>query len=173
MVAYEPMEIIILPETTYVQITHLNEFRRIYTDGRGRPKNAEPSFAGFSTGQWIDEDGDGRYDALLVETNGMKGPRIFDASGIPLHSDNQTVVKEHIRLDKTDPNVLLNEITTIDNGLTRPWTVTRKYRRERNPTWIEHACAENNTYIFIGKESYFVSADDHLMPTRRANHRRI
>jgi hypothetical protein len=167
MVAYEPMEIIVTPDITYVQISFLNEFRRIYTDGRSYPENAEPSFAGYSIGQWIDEDGDGRYDVLVVETRGLKGPRIFEASGIPLHEDNQTIVKERIVLDKANPNTLVNEITTIDNALTRPWTVIRKYRRERNPNWVEHACAENNTYVFTGTESYFIGADGRLMPTRK------
>jgi hypothetical protein len=32
-------------------------------------------FAGYSIGKWVDEDGDGRYDVLVVETRNMKGPR--------------------------------------------------------------------------------------------------
>ena len=54
-----------------------------------------------------------------------KGPRAYDTSGLPLHADNQTVVKERIYLDKTNPDVLNDEITTIDHALTRPWTVTK------------------------------------------------
>jgi hypothetical protein len=38
---------------------------------------------------------------LEVETRNMKGPRAFDASGLPLHADNQTVVKERYTFDKT------------------------------------------------------------------------
>src|SRR3954451_21416105 len=100
MMAYEPMEVIILPYTTYIHITFNSEFRRIYTDGRDWPQEIEPSFSGYSIGKWVDEDGDGRYDVLEVETRNLKGPRIFDPSGIPLHEDNQTVVKERIFLDK-------------------------------------------------------------------------
>ncbi len=66
----------------------------------------EPTFAGYSIGTWEDSDGDGRYDTLNVETRHIRGPRIFEASGIPLHKDNQTVVKERIALDKNNPNVL-------------------------------------------------------------------
>src|SRR5271163_1365915 len=76
MMAYEPMEIIVTPEITYVTITFDNEFRRIYTDGRDWPKDVEPSYAGYSIGKWIDQDGDGRYDVLEVETRDLKGPRI-------------------------------------------------------------------------------------------------
>src|SRR5215468_4938435 len=94
MTVVYPMEIVVMPETTYIMIEYANQLRRIYTDGRDWPEALEPSFAGYSIGKWEDEDQDGRYDALLIETRGMKGPRTFDASGIPLHKDNQTIVKE-------------------------------------------------------------------------------
>jgi hypothetical protein len=166
MIVYEPMEIIITPETTYIWIGYMSsEFRRIYTDGRSRPKEVELTFAGYSIGQWVDESGSGRYDTLLVETRGMRGPRVYEASGIPLHKDNQTIVKERIRLDKANPNILLNEITTIDNALTRPWTITRQYRRERNPNWVDYSCSEDNMYVYIENETYFIGADGRLMPT--------
>jgi len=167
MIVYQPMEIIVTPDITYIPITFLRELRRIYTDGRDWPRTIVPSYAGYSIGRWIDQDGDGRYDVLEVETRGMKGPRLFEGSGIPLHRDNQTVVKERIFLDKADPSILRDEITVIDHALTRPWTVTRRYLRKRNPTWLEDVCAENNNYVFVGKESYFLSSDGYLMPTRK------
>jgi hypothetical protein len=168
MMAYEPMEVIVLPDTTYIHITFNSEFRRIYTDGRDWPKNEEPSFSGYSIGKWVDEDGDGRYDVLEVETRNLKGPRIFDPTGIPLHKDNQTVVKERIYLDKADPNILRDEITTIDNALTRPWTVTRGYRRgARNAPWVEHSCSENNDYVFIEGQTYHLGIDGKLAPSRK------
>jgi len=167
MVVYQPMEVIVTPETTYIQIGFLRELRRIYTDGRDWPAKIVPSLAGYSIGRWIDGDGDGRYDALEVETRGFRGPRLFDGSGIPLHRDNQTVVKERIFLDPSDPNVLRDEITTFDRALTRPWTVTRRYRRDRHPTWLEDVCEQNNNYVFVGKDTYFLSQDGYLMPTRK------
>jgi len=161
-----PAEFVILPSITYVNFeNHMP--RRIYTDGRSFPKTEEPSFAGYSIGRWIDTDGDGRFDTLEVETRNLKGPRTFEASGIPLHKDNQTVVKERIALDKSNPDILLNEITTIDNALTRPWTVTKKYRRDRNVMWFENNCTESNQHVVIGKENYFMSADGFLMPARK------
>jgi hypothetical protein len=170
MSAYEPMEIVITPETTYVLIDHIRDsHRRIYTDGRDWPADVEATFDGYSVGTWVDEDGDGRYDALEVETRHLKAPRAFDASGLPLHADGQTVVKERIALDKTDANILHDEITVIDNALTRPWTVTKSYRRNPNPrpVWRENVCAEHNQHVAIGKENYFISADGYLMPTKK------
>jgi hypothetical protein len=169
MTVYDPMEIIVTPDTTHILIEHIHDSRRIYTDGREWPEAYEPTFAGYSIGKWIDTDGDGRYDTLEVETRGFKGPRSFDATGIPLHRDNQTVIKERIYQDKTDPHLLYNEITTIDNALTRPWTVTKKYRRqqEARPVWNEAICAEGNNHVGIGGEVYFLSADGLLMPAKK------
>src|SRR5207248_9355185 len=94
------------------------------------PAEIEPTFAGYSIGKWIDEDGDGKYDLLEVETRNFKGPRVYDESGLTLHPDNESVVKERIYLDKADRNLLRNELTVTDNALTRPWAVMKSYTRE-------------------------------------------
>jgi hypothetical protein len=129
MIVPEPMELIVMPDTTYIMLTYMSEFRRIYTDGRKFADDIEPAFSGFSIGKWEDTDNDGRFDALVVENRGMKGPRSFDDSGLPLHKDNETIVRERISLDKSDPNLLHDEITTIDHALTRPWTATSRPER--------------------------------------------
>ena len=161
------IEFVITPATTYLMFSTNNPVRRIYTDGRAWPEWVEPAFAGYSIGKWIDTNGDGRYDVLEIETRHMKGPRDLDVDGLPLHKDNQTVVKERIFLDKANPDFLYDEITTIDNALTRPWTVMKKYKRDRNPTWTEYDCNENNNHVAIGRETYFLSADGYLMPSRK------
>ena len=162
-----PMEIIIQPNVTHIIIEYLSMLRRIYTDGRQSPNDKDPSFMGYSIGKWIDEDGDGRFEMLEVETRDLKGPRAFDASGIPLHADNQTVVKERIYLDKANSNILHDEVTTIDHALTRPWTVIKSYHRVLNPIWIEAICAEGNQHVRIGSEIYVLSADGLLMPAKK------
>jgi len=171
MNVYEPMQIVITPEMVHLLIEHVKDSRRIYTDGRTWPSELEPMFQGYSIGQWLDEDGDGRFDTLAVETRGLKGPRTYDSTGIPMHKNNKTVVKERIYLSKTNPNILHNEITTIDDALTRPWTITKNYRRDPPRSqpywWREAVCAENNPHVKIGGEVYMVSADGHLMPTRK------
>ncbi len=162
----EPMEIVIRPKTTYF-IPVQEPVRRIYTDGRDWPTDVPPSRGGYSIGKWIDEDGDGRFDVLEVETRNFTGPRIFESTGLPLHEDNLTVVKERIYLDRNDSDKLHDEITTIDHALTRPWTVDRIYLRARKPIWIEKNCHESNPHLRIGAEEYFLSADDMLMPVRQ------
>ncbi len=171
MNVYEPMQIVITPEIVHILIEHVHDSRRIYTDGRDWPAEMEPMFSGYSIGKWIDEDGDGKYDLLTVETRGLKGPRTYDSTGIPMHKDNKTVVKERLYVDKKDRNILHNEITTIDDALTHPWTITKNYRRDLKVPkpywWREAICAENNPHIRLGKDVYYVSADGLLMPTRK------
>jgi hypothetical protein len=166
---YGQMEVIVTPRTTYITVEHINDNRRIYTDGRDWPAELEPTYLGYSIGTWIDTDGDGRYDVLEIETRGFKGPRTYDNSGIPLHEDNLTIVRERIYLDKSDPDIFHDQVTVIDHGLTHPWIVTKSYHREpnRQPNWHEVICAENNNHVEIGKQDYMLSSDGHLMPTRK------
>jgi hypothetical protein len=161
-----PIEFVIMPNITYINFEAFMP-RRIYTDGRDFPKDEEPSFMGYSIGKWLDTDGDGRFDTLEIETRNFKGPRTVEFSGIPLHDDNETVVKERIHLDKADPDTMHNEITIIDHAFTRPWTVDKRYRRDRKVLWYEDNCNENNHHIVIGDHNYFVSGDGYLMPARK------
>jgi hypothetical protein len=167
---YSPMEIVITPKITYLLIDHIHDDRRIYTDGRDWPgEDIEPSFSGYSIGKWLDQDGDGKYDMLEVETRFIKGPRTLDGL-LPTHKDNQTIVKERIYLDKSNPEILHDEITLIDHAYTRPWTIIKNYPRYQQPGptgWPEEVCAENNAHVNVGKEDYYVSSDGYLMPIKK------
>ena len=161
-----PIEFFIYPWITLI-VYENNIPRRIYTDGRQFQKDEEPSYAGTSIGKWLDTQGTGRYDVLEVETRDFKGPRNYEDSGLPLHFDNQSVIKERLFLDKDNKDILHNEVTTYDHALTRPWTVMKNYQRVRNVEWHEDLCSENNTHVQIGKEGYFISGDGYLMPTKK------
>ena len=161
----EAMEIVIRPGITYF-LPMQDPVRRIHTDGRDWPD--EPAtFEGTSLGRWTDASGEGRYDVLEIETRNFEGPRVFESTGLPLHRDNQTVVKERIYLDLADRNVLHDEVTTIDHALTRPWTVDRVYLRTSPPRWLEKNCHESNPHLRIGAEDYYLSADSKLMPVSK------
>jgi hypothetical protein len=165
------LEFVITQDTTYVLAgVDILDNRRIYTDGRDWPTDALPTSMGYSIGKWIDETGGGRFDALEVDTRGpFKGPRAYDSSGLPLHFDNQSTFKERLHLDKSDPNILHDEITVFDHALTRPWSVDKTYQRnpDPHPIWMEQDCNEGNVNIVIGKENYFLSADGFLMPAKK------
>ena len=166
---YSTMEIVVTLDSAYILMSTFNDTRRIFTDGRDWPAEIVPSYAGYSIGKWIDVDGDGRYDLLEIETRGFRGLRTLDSTSIPLHEDNQTIIKERIYSDKANPNILHDEITLIDNAFTRPWTVTKNYRRvaQAQPVWRESECIENNSHVLIGNEHYMISWDGLLMPAKK------
>jgi hypothetical protein len=166
MAGNQGLEFVVTPKVTHVIFIQTMP-RRIYTDGRDWPVNEDPSFFGYSIGQWIDEDGDGRFDVLEVETRNFNGPRSFDNAGIPLHIDNQTIIKERIYRDKRDPEVLHDEMTTIDHALSRPWTVDKTYRLLKNPDWVQNICTVGNMHVVVGRDAYFLSADGLLMPSKK------
>jgi hypothetical protein len=170
MHVYSPMEIVITPGTTYMLIDHIHDDRRIFTDGRDWPQGeVELSFNGYSIGRWVDEAESGRYDTLEIETRFLKGPRTLDGL-LPTHTDNQSIIKERVYLDKSNPQILHDEVTLIDHAYTRPWTVLKSYPRYKNPGpvgWPEEVCAEAQTWISLGNEDYFLSSDGYLMPTKK------
>jgi hypothetical protein len=162
-----PMEFVIKRNTTYIHMEYLSMLRRIYTDGRDFPQDEAPSWMGYSIGKWIDESGSGHFDVLEVETRNLKNPRTYDASGVPMHKDGQTIVKERFYLDKSNPDILYDQVTTYDHALTRPWSVMKTMRREPNPIWVESVCNENNLQVNIGNEHYMLNDVGELMPAKK------
>jgi hypothetical protein len=118
MSAYEPLELIVTPDLTYILIDHIEHTRRIYTDGRAWPATVEPTFVGYSIGQWIDADGDG-HAVLEVETRGFrarasKTPAAFRCTRTARPSSKSGFIS-------TGPiRARCGTITTFDNALTRP-----------------------------------------------------
>jgi hypothetical protein len=162
-----PIDIIIGGKTTIILFeSSFGSPRKIHTDGRDWPAEVTPTFAGYSIGKWLDTDGVGKYDSLEIETRHMKGPRAVDNSGIPLHENNKTVVKERMFLDKANPDILHSENTIIDDAFTRPWTVMKNYRRMKGEL-DEDNCSENNNHVEIKNEIYYLSADGFLMPAKK------
>ena len=158
-------EWVITPDTTY--ILGGDDMRRVFTDGRPWPEDLEPTYQGFSIGHWVDEGNTGTYNVLEVETRGpFKGPRTYDASGLPLAFDNESTFKERFFRDKNDKNILHDVITVYDHALTRPWTVDKTYRHgnKKYPNWSRTSCIEGNDWVTIGKEYYMVT-DGYLVPS--------
>jgi hypothetical protein len=168
MIGIAPLQFIITSETTYVFGELFNFFRRIHTGGRLWPSEITPTYAGYSIGRWEDTDGDGHFDTLVVETRGLKNPHSYDSSGVPFHKDQHATLFERIHADKLNPDVLHDEVTSIDNALTRPWSVERSYRRLPGPEiWTETQCSENNHHMRIGTQNYIVGGEGFLMPARK------
>jgi hypothetical protein len=162
-----PMEFIVKPAVVYLLLESTSPLRRIYTDGRAWPKDLDPSYVGYSIGKWTNTDNDEARGTLEIETRAMKGLRLMENSGIPLAADGDTVVKERLYLDKADPDIMHNEITTIDHAFTHPWTVSRFYKRVHDARPQEDNCAEENRLIVIGGQTYFTDAEGYLMPIQK------
>lgn len=142
MNATYPVEILQTPGRFTLIAEWASQVRRIFTDGRPHPPDAEldPTFNGHSIGHW-------EGTTLVVDTVGIRGDTSFDASPLT-HSDRMTV-QERIRL--TDHDHFEDVITVTDPGaFTRPWVVTRHYHRAAPDQQIlEYVCEENNRDVFL------------------------
>ena len=131
-----PMEVLMNELQVNIFAEWNGQTRRIYTDGRPLPPDDEVdvTYNGYSVGRW-------EGDVLVADTIGMRGDTNLEASGLP-HSDALRV-RERIWL--ADDNTLKDEITLIDaKAFTKPWTVTKSYRRAKpGAELIEYVCLEN------------------------------
>ena len=170
MMTYEAQEYVITPNVTYIVLGGDDNLRRIFTDGRNWPKEIEPTYQGYTIGQWVDENGDGTYDVLEAETRGpFKGPRAFDGTGLPLDLDNESRFQERFFIDKNNPNLLHDVITVFDHALTKPWTVDKTFRRssDAQPEWPEVYCHVTNRRLVLEGETYMMNDEGFLVPTRK------
>lgn len=134
MVNPYPMEILHNKDRVTILFEYQNQIRRIFLDGRKHPEDIYPTYLGDSIGHW-------EGDVLVIETIGMRGDTMFDATGIP-HSDKITVVE---RIYKESPTKLVDDITSIDpEALKEPWTVKRTYTLKPDFQIMENICLENN-----------------------------
>jgi hypothetical protein len=161
-------EFLFKPEITYI-LFERTEFapRRIYTDGRDFPITEETWFTGYSIGKWLSTRDQARYDTLEIETRRVRAPRTWDQSGIPMADDPDGIIKERIALDPGDPDLLRVEMTTIDNSLTRPWSVLKVFKRQAKVWWSEDNCIEGQAHVTIGSQVYFLSGDGTIMPMKK------
>jgi hypothetical protein len=142
MVASYPLEILQTGKQVTIIAEWSSQVRRIFTDGRKHPPadEVEITFNGHSIGHWEGQ-------TLVVDTTGIRGDTSFDAT--PLRHSDKIHVSERLRL--TDANTLQAVITVTDSGaLTRPWVVTRHYKRGGPELQImEYVCEENNREIIL------------------------
>lgn len=110
---------------------------RIHLDGREPPADLDPSYNGFTTGEW---DG----NTLVTRTIGLRGDTLVDTTGVP-HSDRLTVT---MRMTKLTPDFFEAEIELNDPVVfEEPWRTVKRYARAPASYYIrEYACEEGNRY---------------------------
>ena len=118
-------------------------YRQIFTDGRPLPKNAQPTWMGYSIGHW-------EGDTFIVETIGQNGKTWLDMRGLP-GTESLRVIERFTR-----PNIgRINIHVTIDDPMayTKPWDVQLAWRLVPDTDLIESICEENNKDLphMVGK----------------------
>jgi hypothetical protein len=122
---------------------NMHSYRQIFMDGRGHPKDMEPSWYGDSIGKW-------EGDTLVVDTVGFNDKFWFDSTGHP-HTEKLRITERYRRPDLTH---LESEITIDDPGAyTRPFTLYRQFPLLVNTELMEYWCNENNQDVshVVGK----------------------
>lgn len=126
------MEVLTADEKVIIIGEEQSQVRRIWTDGRDFGE-LDPTYNGTSVGHW-----EGK--TLIVETKGLHWDIPINQKGL-MHSPNLTV-QERIWLE--NPNLMHDQITLTDpETFATPWTVTKTYRRTKDPL-NEYVCEENN-----------------------------
>jgi hypothetical protein len=114
---------------------------RIYTDGRAQLPAEErwPTYTGASVGRW-------EGDTLVFTTISLKGASgndvIVDRTGLVLSDASRATT----RMRKIDDSTIEAQMTIEDaKALTKPWQVTKRYKKQPAGTWAwDYSCGENN-----------------------------
>jgi hypothetical protein len=108
-------------------------YRQIFMDGRPLPVDPEPSWNGFSVGQW---DG----DTLVVETTGLRDGAWLDRRGSPL-TDAARLTERYRRVSYGRIEIAV----TVDDAKAylRPWTATLTQVLAVDTELLDYHCMDN------------------------------
>jgi hypothetical protein len=118
-------------------------YRQIFTDGRPLPRDAQPTWMGYSVGRW-------ERDTLVVDTIGQNGRTWLDMRGLP------ATEALHVTERFSRPTIGHIDIdVTIDDpkAYTKPWNVKLSWSLLPDAEPIESICEENNKDLphMVGK----------------------
>jgi len=118
-------------------------YRQVFTDGRALPRDAQPTWMGYSIGHW-------EGDTLVGETIGQNGKTWLDMRGLP-GTEALRIIERYTR-----PSVGRIDIdVTIDDpkAYTKPWSVKLSWNLVPDTDLIESICEENNKDLphMVGK----------------------
>ncbi len=123
---------------------NIHTYRQIFLDGRGHPKDLEPTWYGHSIGKW-------EGDTLVVDSVGFNDKFWFDFAGHP-HTEKLHVIERYRRPDSAH---LDYDVTIDDPGAyTNPFTMHGHSVLEKGEL-MEYICNENNQDVshIVGKDT--------------------
>jgi hypothetical protein len=138
-----PFKIVQEPELIVILYEAFGQFRQIFLDGRQLPKDPNPTWLGYSVGQW-------EGDTLVVETSGFNGRTWLDQAGHPT-TDALHVTERYRRRDFGHMDIQV----TIDDpkAYTKAWTVTEPMQLLPDTDLLEFVCNENEKDLkHLGKK---------------------
>jgi len=140
-------EYIVTPAQTWLFTETVNNLRRVYTDGRDHPPEADayPLWYGDSIGFWSGH-------TLVIHTSQIR-ENIFHRND-PRHSDQIEVVEVW---NKVDDETILTDVWAYDpEVLLDPWYVQQTYKQVPNPEGYLRIpywhCSENPNNVVIETE---------------------
>jgi hypothetical protein len=131
-----PYKIVQTP--TLIVLIHESDtpgLRQIFMDGRGHPKDWQPTWQGHSIGHW-------EADTLVIDTTGYNDKAWLSLSGIP-HSEKLHTVERIYRLDfgHLEVEVTMEDADTFSGPWKRTFAATLAPPEEEI---LEFICNENN-----------------------------
>jgi hypothetical protein len=118
-------------------------YRQVFTDGRGFPKDAQPTWMGYSIGRW-------QGDTFIAETIGQNGRTWLDMRGLP----GTEALKVTERYTRPTVGRIYIDVTIDDpKAYTKPWTVSWTIPWAARAELMEYICQENNRDVphMVGK----------------------
>jgi hypothetical protein len=128
-----PFKIVQGEDLVVILYEAVHSFRQIFTDGRPLPRDAQPTWMGYSIGKW-------EGDTFVVETIGQNGKTWLDMRGLPA-TEALRVIERFTR-----PTIGHIDIdVTIDDpkAYTKPWKVTLKQQIAIDTELVDEICLEN------------------------------
>jgi len=108
--------------------------RQIFMDGRGHPRDLNPTWMGHSIGKW-------EGDTLVIDSSGFNDQSWLTLSGLP-HTEQLHVIE---RVRRPDFGHLEIDITVEDSGtFSAPWKRRARAALAPNDEIMEYLCSENN-----------------------------
>jgi len=124
---YDPMEIVITADVTYILISHVNDsYRRIlhrWTRAGRIEDEYVPTYRAIR-GKWSTRTGR-PHDALEIETRTCWATASTTARPPAVSQGRQHRHQSGIFLDKADNNIIYNDHVTTARW-TRPWSITKR-----------------------------------------------